>query len=281
MGSVIFGFDDKQAVSKDKRRQQCEMEKAVKDKTEELQKTCREMTNVKADMECKNKQLLEMQRKNDEMHRTLKELKAECRRRDVGLTELRESGQKWLAQADRNADAVTVKLTEVRTEVADWQAKRERADAAHLQLKMDNDAETCRTRAALKVLCDEREKSNGRLADITCQLTAVMADNQRLMVASKNEADRLAGLTDKLDRLEQRKYHESLLQSLQRVKGVTEITLLNNRKAVKDHKLFLAAAEVEELRRTSSCCVQMTGNTPQELDEDCPVEVTRCQSTII
>lgn len=237
------------------------LEKSVTCKTDDLQKMCQEMANVQANIECKNKQLLEMQRKSDEMHRTVKDLKAECQRRDTGLAELKKSGQMWLAQADKNADAASAKLTEERATVADWTVKREQTQIAHMRMKTDIDTEKCRIRAALKLLCDEGEKSSAQLANVTCQLAVAVANNQRLLLASKKEADQLAGLTDTLDRMEQRKCHEHLIQSLQRVKSDAEITLLKNEKAVKDHKLFLATAEVEELRRSSSCCVQTTEKT--------------------
>lgn len=228
---------------------------------DELQKTCQEMANVQANMECKNKQLLEMQWKSNEIYETLKNLKAECKRRDVNLTELKKFGQKWLVKADKNADKASIKLTDKRVMLADWTAERERTQIANRQMKTEIDTENCHMRSVMKVLCDETEKSSSQLANITFQLTAALSNNQRLLVASKKVADQLADLMDKLDCMEQRKCHERLIQSLEKVKGDTEITLLKNEKAVKDHKLFLATAEVEELRRSSNYCLQMTEKT--------------------
>lgn len=210
-----------------------------------------EVANVKADIKNMNKELIEMQRRSDEMDRNIKELKTQCQQRKLELMALRESGRKWLAKANQNADVVAAKLAAESTTVADWKCKREQLETACLQLKAVGDKERGCTRAALKALRDESDKLNNQLADLSCEMTAVVTDNKQLVIASKKEADRLDCLMVQMDRMEERKCHERLILSIQRHKRDAELTLLKNEKSVKDNKLLLAENEVEELKRTS------------------------------
>lgn len=231
--------------------QQTDLEQGMTCKMEETQKVGQEMANVKVEIKNMNKDLIDMQRRSDEMDRNIKELKSQCQQRKLELTTLRESGRKWLAKADQNSDAVVVKLAAECTTVADWKCKREQLETACLQLKAAGDKERGCTRVALKALQDESDKLNSQLADLSCEMTAVVTDNKQLVIASKKEADRLDCLTVQMDRMEQRKCHERLILSIQRRKQDAELTLLKNEKSVKDNKLLLAENEVEELKRTS------------------------------
>lgn len=222
-------------------------------KMEETQNSSIELLNVESDMKYKTKQLHELRLINEEMDRTLKDLKTEYQLRQVEQTEQHKFGQKRLVQADQNTDGMAVKLTGVCITVDDLKIKREQLVTVHQKLKAARDAENCRMQATLRGLYGDIEKLSGQLTDILCQLTATITDNQRLLVASKKEAKWLACLTAQVDRMEQRKDHEYLIQSIDRFKCDTEMTLLKNEQTVESHKSLLAVNEVDGLRWTSNC----------------------------
>lgn len=221
---------------------------------EEEQKACQELANIKAGTERLDKQLLEMQQNSSEIDRNIKELKAKCYRRKADLTELQDRGQKWLVKADHDADAVVKKLADVYATMVDWKSKGEQLETAYLQMMSINDEERGRTRVMLKVINDERDALNCRMAEISCELAALTTDNQHLVVTSKNEAERLNCLIAQIDKIEQQNCHDRLIHSVQRLKRDSEMTLLKNVKSVKDNKLLLVENEVEELRRSSYSC---------------------------
>lgn len=233
---------------------QIDLEQVMSRTMNEEQKACQELANVRAGTERMDKHLLEMQQNSVEMDRNIKELKAKCNRRKAELIGLQERGQKWLVKADHDADAVTMKLADVCATIIDWKSKGEQLETAYLQMMAANDEERGRTRAMLKMINDERDALNCHVVEISCELTAIVTDNQHLAVTSKKEAERLDCLIAQMDRIEQRKCHDRLIQSVQRLKRDSEMTLLKNEKSVKDNKLLLAENEVEELRRSSYSC---------------------------
>lgn len=242
-----------QTLAKFLKQQQTDMKKSMACKMEETQNMSIELVNLEVDMKCKTKQLHGLRLTNEEMDRTLKDLKTEYQYRQFELTEQRKLGQKRLVQADQITNGFVVKFSDACITVDDWKTKLEQLVIVYQKLKAARDVENCRTQATLSGLYGDSEKLSCQLTDILYQLTATITDNQRLLVALKKESEWLACLTAQVDRMEQRKDHECMIQSIERIKCDTEITLLKNEQTVEDHKLLLAGNEVDELRWLSNC----------------------------
>lgn len=212
-----------------------------------------ELVNVERDMNYKNKELHDLRLTNEEMGRTLNDLRIEYQRRQVELAEQRKLGEKCLVQADENTDMVTLKLINMCILVDDWKAKCEQLEIVHQKLKAARNMEVCQTQTTLSELHGECENMSIQLKKILSELTATMTNNQQLLITSKKKAEWLAGLKAQVDRMEQRKGHECLMQSIEQIKCDAEMTLLNNEQIVEDHKQLLARNDVNEQRWFSNC----------------------------
>lgn len=229
------------------------MKEVMECKIDEEQRVSQKFNNAMMVNDSLNENLLELQRKSNTIDQTINDLKAKFQRRKEELLGHLESQQEMMTKTNQETDAVTSRLAKIVPILADWKVKREQLETDYLQRKATRDEERGIMRDKFKVLYAERDKLDDQLADISYEKKIVVSDNQRLLIALKKEANRLDSLTSQMERIEQRKHHERLIQSMQSLKCRSEITNLEHKNTVKDNKLLLVEYEVEQLMRLNYC----------------------------
>lgn len=225
------------------------LERAIERKAIEIQRTRSELTGAEANAKCRRERLLELQRHIDERRGTRRDVTAEVRRREAELATLRATGPTRLARGKRSLDAMAKSLADACAAANDWAAERERAAEEHREVKAIGDEAECRAKAELRALHEERRLLDGRLDELSWRLAKAESDNRRLADEARAEADRLAGLTRDVHRLEKRMSHERLVLTVKRTMAETEKALLETRDTVGGIKMTMVRNELSELRK--------------------------------
>lgn len=248
---------------------QIELEHSIECLEEAASRSRCDLADVEASVQNKSKQLYELQRWNDELDRTLKDMTNKLRERQEELEACAEASEQRLAQADRQVTCACSQLVDAAQEASDWKAKHENAARAYRELKASRDAEMCRTRATIDDLNRERCRLMDVMSEVSCRLADVETDNRLLSEDAQASNTRLACLMHEVNRLEQWASHERLVMEVERTKAEAEIKLLQEEKTIKQRKLELIEADVERLirnkdeyeqRLNQQICQQRTGD---------------------
>lgn len=229
------------------------MEQAIERKVADLEKARCELRVAESDAKRKTEQRLELERLNDKQCRALRKQTAEGRRRESELAEVRKTGLRRLAQADRSLSAMAKKLAAACVAAADWTADRKRVADEHRKLKTVGDGAKCRAQAELDALADERRLLDVRLRELQCRYAEAESDNRRLTAVAWAETDRLAGLMSDEERMERRAGHRRLVFAVKILMAETEKALFETLNTVERLKLTMVWAEMDQLRKLREC----------------------------
>lgn len=201
-----------------------------------------------------------------------KELMVECREREAVLATFKESSPMVLAAAARSVDTARMELADACDVVADWEARRARADVDFEQAHADGNTQRCRAQAALEDLAEERERLAKTLTELEAQMKAAKGDRQVLATSAKTNADRIACLKAEAERSKQRLQHKRSAVAAQQANIKAQTKSIEDQKIANCQQLAMVDFELQSLNQIHVKNEMIIKNARQELQEQCSVK---------
>jgi len=225
------------------------------------------LTNKEAASWLENQTLIKMQQQNTVHDRAAEEIITEYRARKLELEGFIKAAQEQLTRDDQALKAAHEEMVDTSSTVAEWKIRAEKVTKAFYELKVTYEAEICCAQSVLTEHERERVQLTKQLLDTSSKLNCMVIRNRHLKADVKAMIERSENMVVKIERLEQRKFHDRIGLDVQRTKFDDKTMLQEEIKIIKWHKLAAVKNEVDALKWACESRKQVIEDAKRKLDK--------------
>lgn len=245
------------------------MENEISCKITEVKKSRCKLTEVERTICCENVKLQELQRRNAEYEKTIKELTSVYRELEVKSLELKETGPLKLTAANQSLEAARFDLGDACATAANWRAKCDHAEKEHQELQAAIFEETSQAQAELNHFCRERDRLTDQLSETSTRLSVARSESQKLLDRVRTKTNQLDVLKNEREQMKRRVNQNRSQQAVQQAKIEVETKIIEDQKILNQQSLVAINNEIDALKKAINLREEIIRNTMNELNGDC------------